>query len=98
VPTFSILAFGRRHALGILIAIFVAVQSQIDVAHLYFSKIDLLWRSLIGRHVLEKECLEEFSQQRIGTDILAEHSPLLCELALHTADEDSNPFHNSSYP
>ena len=93
-----ILAFGRRHALGILVAVFVAVKTQIDVAHLHLAQVHLLWRSLIGGHILEQKSLEKLPQQGIRADVLAEHGPLLRELALHAANEDFNPFHDSSYP
>ena len=87
-------AVGRGKAVGVLPAVFVAQQSQIDVAPLDFLKVNGVGTAVAGGNVFKKECIKETAKQRVAKEVSLERLALGGELLLHAADE--NPLLHTS--
>jgi hypothetical protein len=83
----------RRNPGSILETIAVAQNTDVNIAMPDLRQVRLLHREVGGGQLLEQERVEEFTQQRILPDVIAQPSPLSCELALNTAYEYLNRLH-----
>ena len=83
-----VFAFGRRDAVLVLVAVFIAEDSQIDVTALHFFEINLVRTAVLGRKFLKEkdfgnETVEEGIAEKKGLQVLAN----LLKLLLNAADE-----------
>ncbi len=87
------LPLGRREPLGVLDAVVVSEQPDIEVAASNFVQIQVIYAAVGGRDVFEKEDLDESPHQCVASQVVTEGRPLVDKLLLHAADEDANGGH-----
>jgi hypothetical protein len=85
-----VLAFGRRDAASILVAVLVPEEAEVDVAALHLVEVGRLRVLVPRRQLLEQEDLRDvFREQRVAEQERLQIPAQRLELLLHAGDEDA---------
>ena len=83
------LAFGWGKPLGILRAVFVTQEADVDRGPLHFVEIDLVSATIRGGQVFKEEDLEETAEQSVAKDVILEGAAFGGQFLLDRANENA---------